>query len=414
MGYSFGVMPWKETNPMEEIIRFASLAASGRFTVTELSVEFGVSRKTAYKWLRRYRAEGSAGLRPRSRRPRGCAHGTVAAMVQAVLAARRAHPTWGPKKLRVVLCAQRGAAEWPARSTIARILKRHGLSRTRRRRSGVYHAQPSALTAATQPNEVWTVDFKGWFSTADGARCDSLTVRDLYSRYLLGCEARPNQQHQSTLRVFKALMRRHGLPKIIRVDNGTPFASCGLGRLSRLSVWWVKQGIAVEFTRPAHPQDNGAHERMHRDLKAECTRPASANLRAQQRRLERWQHSYNHERPHEALGLRKPAELYRRSERRLCENDKPLCYPAGYLRKRLSSSGQLRHEGKTYHVGEALAGERVGLRRNAAGQTELYFANLLLGRLVYDPQARFRPTASIEPVDQSPLTHRHLKTKPKV
>lgn len=260
MGYTFGAMPWKEIIPMEEKLQFASLARSGRFSVKELSEQFGVSRKTAYKWLRRYAAEGARGLQARSRRPRGCAHQTAGQWVQAILAARKAHPTWGPKKLRETLRDRAdGGDDVPARTTIARVLKRHGLSRTRRRRPGVYRPKPTTLTGATQPNEVWTVDFKGWFCTADGRRCDPLTVRDLHSRFLLCCAARPNQQCKSTLRVFKALLRRHGVPKIIRVDNGAPFASCGLGGLSRLSVWWIRQGIQVEFTRPAHPQDNGAH-----------------------------------------------------------------------------------------------------------------------------------------------------------
>ena len=294
------------------------------------------------------------------------------------------------------------------------MLRRHGLSQRRRRAPGFYPVPPSKLTRPTHPNHVWTVDFKGWFLTGDGVRCDPLTVCDRYSHYLISCHARPNQQFKGTLRVFKRLLRHHGKPQIIRVDNGTPFASSGLARLSQLSVWWIEQGIAVEFTRPGKPQDNGSHERLHRDLKAECTQPPSANLRAQQRRLQRWQHTYNHVRPHEALQMQKPAQIYHRSQRRLHEHDQPLRYPTAYRVKTLTDNGQLWHDGHHYHVGEAFAGCRVGLFVNPAGLTELHFANVHLGNLLYDPAERFRPAASIVPPDHKPLALSHLKTKPKV
>jgi hypothetical protein len=196
-------------------------------------------------------------------------------------------------------------------------------------------------------------------------------------------------------------MRQSGVPEIIRVDHGSPFASVGLGRLSSLSVWWIEQGIEVEFTRPASPQDNGSHERMHRDLKAEATKPASANLPAQQRRFDRWRYTYNHERPHESLDQQRPAELYQPSARRLNETDKPIVYDAEFEVKAVSASGHLAHEGRNYHVGEAFAHKRVGLRLNANGQTELHFANVHLGHLAYDAEGgRFKPTAYIQPVRQ--------------
>jgi transposase InsO family protein len=399
---------------MEEKHRFISLAGTGKFTLTELCADFHVSRKTGYKWLRRYQADGVRGLQCRSRRPHGCAHHTAEKIERLILWERRHHCTWGPKKLQELLRCQHRIKTPPACSTIAGVLRRHGLSQRPRRSPGLYPVPPAKLTKPTHPNQVWTVDFKGWFFTADGQRCDPLTVCDRYSHYLIGCQARPNQQFKSTLRVFKKLMRHHGCPQIIRVDNGTPFASIGLGRLSQLSVWWIQQGIAVEFTRPAHPQDNGSHERMHRDLKAECTRPPSANLRAQQRRLQRWQHTYNHVRPHEALHMRKPAQIYHRSQHRLRENDKPLRYPATHLVRTLSATGQLWHNGHQYHVGEALAECRVGLFVNAAGVTELHFANVHLGNLVYDPGERFRPPAYIVPPDHKPLAISHPSTKPKV
>lgn len=391
-------MPWQNVTPMEEINRFVQLVRSGRFTVSDLCEQFGISRKTGYKHLERYAAEGLAGLRPRSHRPHHSPQRTVEAVEALLLAERRLHRTWGPKKLQAVLERKHGIERPPACSTIGEILRRHGLSVRRRRRPGAFSGHNDTLTQPTQPNQVWTVDFKGWFLLGNQQRCDPLTVCDRYSHYVLACEARPNQQFKSTLGAFRSLMRYHGLPEIIRCDLGVPFASHGLGRLSSLSLWWIEQGIEVEFTRPASPQDNGSHERMHRDLKAEATQPASVNFGAQQRRFERWRHTYNHERPHESLDQRVPAEFYQPSARRLNENDKPLVYPSGFEVRAISDSGHLAHEGRSYHVGEAFAGKHVGLRRNADGQTELHFANVHLGHLAFDAEGgRFRPTAYIAP-----------------
>ena len=373
---------------MEQKQRFVILANTGRFYIGELCEQFGISRKTGYKYLERYAEGGLKALGERSHRPHRFPQRTDAGIEALILGERRLHSTWGPKKLHAVLQARHGVESPPAQSTIGEILRRHGLSARPRRKPGRYEPLNNGLTEPTQPNHVWTVDFKGWFVLGDGQRCDPLTVCDRHSRYVLASRAQPNQQYKNTLESFKSLMRHHGVPWIIRVDNGPPFASCGLGGLSSLSVWWLEQGISVEFMRPASPQENGSHERMHRDMKAETANPPSANLRAQQRRLERWRHDYNHNRPHEALGQRAPAGFYHRSERRLGENDKPLVYPRDCEVKTLSHTGQLSHEGKNYHVGEAFANKRVGVRLNESGQTELLFANVVLGTLTYDPQRK--------------------------
>lgn len=383
---------------MEEIIRFVSLAQTDRFTITELCEQFNVSRKTAYKHLARYAAGGLKALAPRSHRPHCFPQRTDEDIEALIVAERRLHRTWGPKKLRNVLERKHGVERAPACSTIGQILRRRGMSVARRRRPGAYHALNEDLTVPTQPNQVWTVDFKGWFLLGNGQRCDPLTVCDLYSHYVLAVRAQPNQQFRRTLHAFQALMRQTGMPEIIRTDLGAPFASVGLGRLSALSVWWIEQGIEVEFTRPASPQDKGSHERMHRDLKDEATQPPSANLAAQQRRFERWQYTYNHERPHEALHQQRPAEVYQPCSRRLNENDKPIVYPADFTVKAVSTSGHVAHEGRNYHLGEAFAGKRVGLRQAADGQTELHFANVLLGHLRYDAEGgRFKPSAYVAP-----------------
>jgi len=384
---------------MEEIQRFVLLAQTDRFTITDLCEQFRISRKTAYKHLERYATGGLKALAPRSHRPHRCPQRTAAAIEELILQERRQHHTWGPKKLQDLLEKKHGVEAPPACSTIGEILRRHGLSVKRRRRPGVYPALNEDLTVPNQPNHVWTVDFKGWFLLGNGQRCDPLTVCDRYSHYVLAVRAQPNQYGTRTLHTFRALMRQVGLPEIIRVDHGSPFASLGLGRLSALSAWWVEQGIEVEFTRPGCPQDNGSHERMHRDLKAEATQPPSINFAAQQRRFERWQYTYNHERPHESLDQQRPAEVYQPSARRLNEHDKPIVYAAEFEVKEVSASGHVAHEGRNYHLGEAFAGKRIGLRRSADGQTEVHFANLHLGNLRYDAEGgRFKPTAYVAPL----------------
>lgn len=392
-------MPWKNIIPMDEIIRFVSVAQTDRFTITELCLQFNISRKTAYKHLERYAEGGWKALAPRSHRPHRFPQRTPEAVEQLIVAERRLHRTWGPKKIQDLLEQKHALERPPACSTIAEVLRRRGLSVKRRRRPGSYPAVNEALTVPNQPNHVWTVDFKGWASLGNSQRCDPLTVCDRYSHYVLAVRAQPDQQFGRTLRTFQALMRHRGLPEIIRSDLGSPFASIGLGRLSALSVWWIEQGIEVEFTRPASPQDNGSHERMHRDLKAETMQPTSINLAAQQRRFERWRHTYNHERPHEALQGRRPAQVYQPSARRLNEHDKPITYTSDFEVKAVSLSGHVAHEGKNYHVGEAFATKRVGLRQGPDNQTELHFANVHLGHLRFDAEGgRFKPTAYVAPL----------------
>lgn len=390
-------MPWNQVTQMEEIIRFVLLARSDRFTLTELCEQFAISRKTAYKYLARYAADGLKGLQARSHRAHHYPHRTDEEVEALIVAERRLHRTWGPKKLRRILQVKHGLENPPARSTIAGILRRLGLSARRTRRPGLYPALNDALTQPTRPNEVWTFDFKGWFALTSGVRCDPLTVCDRFSHYVLALRAQPNQQFKGTLRTCRDLMRQVGVPQVIRSDLGAPFASTGLGRLSCLSVWWIEQGIEVEFTRPASPQDNGSHERMHRDLKAEVAQSPSPTFSAQQRRFERWRHEYNHERPHESLDQQFPADFYHPSARRLNENDKILVYPKHFEVKTISTSGFLAHEGRSYHVGEAFNGKRVGLHHLAGGLPELYFANVHLGRLTLNPDDAWRPPAFITP-----------------
>jgi len=252
------------------------------------------------------------------------------------------------------------------------------------------------LTPALRPNDVWTVDFKGWFRTADGQRCEALTVRDLASRYVLRVRAVPQISDRCVRPLLRALFQRHGCPKVIRVDNGVPFAAQGPLNLTTLSVWWLRSGIRVEFTRPGKPQDNGAHEQMHRILKADTASPPAATRRAQQGRFERWQHEYNHLRPHAALGDHRPAEFYRPSRRRWQEPG-PCPYPATWLTRHVRNRGSIKIYGRRRFIGRAFIGQVIGLKRIDAEHDAIYLEKLLIGTLHRQDPGGLRPCAYRRP-----------------
>src|SRR5687768_9212180 len=331
-------MPWRERSPMDERVQFISDYQRQLFTMTELCDRFGVSRKTGYKWIARYAADGAAGLATRSSRPEHSPQATDAPVVAAIVALRRRYPTWGGKKILAVLGEREPRWALPAVSTANDILKRAGLVAARRRRRPIAHPgyHPSAVAT---PNAVWTADFKGQFRTTDTRLCYPLTVCDMWSRFLIRCQGLPAPTTVDMIAVFRRAFRQYGMPGRIRTDNGEPFAAASLGRLSRLSVWWIRLGIYPELIAPASPQQNGAHERMHRTLKAETTRPPAATLSAQQRRFTRYRGHYNDIRPHEALGQRPPARLYQASSRRLPRRLEPLVYPAHFEIRRVSKPG---------------------------------------------------------------------------
>jgi len=369
-------MPWIETSPMDERRRFIADRQLRVFTMTELCARFGISRKTGYKWLGRYEAAGGPGLRDVSRRPHVCPHETPGPLVGALLELRRKHPTWGAKKLLAVLARRWPGWPWPSRSTACDILRRNGMIPKRRRRRRLGHpGRPE--TPMTEPNGIWTADFKGQFRMRDGRYCYPLTVVDGFSRYLLGCQGLHTPSHEPARAVFLRLFREHGLPRIIRTDNGVPFATTALGRLSRLSVWWIRLGIYPELIEPAHPEQNGRHERMHRTLKAEATRPPRANLAAQQRCFNAFRTEYNEQRPHEAIGQRTPATLYRRSPRRVLDRLQPIEYPAHYEVRLVSRNGGIRWSSRWVNVSHVLGGQHVGLEPVL---WDVYFGPLRLGR----------------------------------
>ncbi len=372
-------MPWSETNPMKERLRFIDDLESMLYTMTELSERFGISCKTAYKWTDRYVAEGVEGLKDRSRAPKHCPHRTEQRVVEALVAARRKHPRWGPRKLLKILRNQHTTWPWPAPSTAGDILKRHGLVEARRRRRRPTHPGRPKIEAEA-PNDVWTGDFKGEFLTSDRRYCYPLTVADLKSRFLLGCEGRLSTAHAGVQPAFEDLFREYGLPRAILTDNGCPFSSTALCGLSRLSVWWIKLGIQPLRIEPGKPQQNGVHERMHKTLGAETTRPPGANLQAQQELFDAFRQEFNVERPHEALDLRTPAEAYESSPRPYPERIADVEYPGHYEVRQVRSDGRIKWQGGYLFVSEVLIGEPVGLEEVDDGIWSLCFGPLLLAR----------------------------------
>jgi putative transposase len=372
-------MPWRLVDPMTERLRFITDVRRRVASFAELCARHGVSRKTGYKWLHRAERDGTAALAERSRRPHSCPHATGPAVVQVVLAARRRHPSWGPRKL--VKLLQRGAPrqDWPARSTVADLLRRHGLIEPRRRRR--YPGHPGRpLTPITAPNAIWTADFKGQFKTGDGIYCYPLTVQDGFSRYLLACRGLTGTTYGESRPVFERLFRDYGLPAILRTDNGVPFATGALGRLSQLSVWWVRLGIYPELIEPGQPQQNGRHERMHRTLKRATARPPAATARHQQRCFDAFRREYNELRPHEALADETPASVYRPSPRPYPTRLSPLEYPAHFEVRRVSRNGGIRWHKRWVNVSHVLGGEYVGFTEIDDGEWDLYFGPLRLGR----------------------------------
>jgi putative transposase len=372
-------MPWRERLPMDERVQFMSDYERELFTVTDLCDRYGVSRKTGHKWIARYAATGAAGLAVRSSRPRHSPQTTAASVVTAIVALRRRYPSWGGKKILAVLGEREPRWTLPAVSTANDILKRAGLVTSARRRRPVRHAGYVAAPV-TEPNRVWTADFKGQFRTTDAQLVYPLTVCDAWSRYLVRCFALRSPTTVDTQAVFRRAFAEYGLPDRIRTDNGEPFAAASLGRLSRLSVWWIRLGIYPDLIQPASPYQNGAHERMHRTLKADTTRPPAPNLVAQQQRFARFRRRYNEERPHEALGQRPPGRLYRPSARRLPDRLAPLVYPGHYELRRVTAPGVMWWHSTPRVISTVLIGETIGLEPVDDGEWDLHFGPIRLGR----------------------------------
>ena len=399
-------MPWSASSLMDERLIFIAACLCKEASFGEVCLRHGISRKTGYKWLKRYEAEGASGLRDVSSARHTQVHTIAPAVAERLIALRRARPSWGPRKLlaRLVLddvatgCA---ATDWPAASTVGELLRRAALTR-RRARPACTIGTKTALTAPDAPNQSWAVDFKGWFRTGDGLRCEPLTVTDGFSRYLIICKAMPQITGACVQPELIAAFRRHGMPRALRSDNGNPFASAGgLAGLSRLSVWLLTLGIWPDRIDPGRPDQNGRHERMHRVLHEDAASPPSATLAAQQQRLDVWRADYNSYRPHEALGQRCPAAVYAPSPRVYPECVPEWDYPADHHIRRVGSKGYIKWRDATIYLTEALQGQTVALAQGDDGDWAVRFRQFTLAMLS-DATNTIRPARLARAQDARP------------
>lgn len=394
-------MPWKTLSLLKVRQHLVDAALARRQTLQEICRRFGVSRKTAYKWLARFRRCGRAGLRDQSRRPHRSPTRLSGRWIALIGQWRRRRPHWGAKKIHHQLRQKFPRARVPALCTIQRWLKRSGWVRPRPRRARRGPTVPHpGLTVPTRPNQVWTVDFKGWFRTADGVRQEPLTVRDLFSRYGLCLRLLPNQDDRPVRRTMQRLFGERGLPDAIRVDNGSPFGGNGALGLSRLSVWWLRLGIRVEFTRRARPGDNAGHEQFHGCYQREVVKEGAAHRAAMQQRSTRWLAYYNQERPHEALGQKTPGQAYRKSRRAYPAELAPLKYPRPWEVRRVRRSGHIKWRGRLRFIGRAFVRQTVGLQSAGAHQWEVFLGRQLIGQLHAHDAGGLRPARWLR---QSPL-----------
>jgi transposase InsO family protein len=370
-------MPWKKNEPMEQRIEFA-LKALGSVNFRALCQEYGISAKTGYKWKERFLHEGIEGMEERSRRPHGHAEQLAEEVVCEMVRLKLAHQSWGARKIQELYRRRHGEAA--SESSFKRVLEKAGLTQKRQRRRAREAGRVWVRKQARAVNEVWTVDFKGWWRSWGN------------SRYVLELRALEDARSETVQRSFEQLFERHGLPQTIRSDNGVPFASAhGLFGLSRLSVWWVALGIDLQRSRPGHPQDNGAHERMHLDISREIEAVGNSSQEA----LDLWRRSFNYERPHEALGMKCPGELYRASKRKYEGTPEDLEY-GQMCSRRVSARGTIKLDGQTLFLSSALAGWSVGLKPSTQNRLQVWFGRLLLGEI--DPvTSSFMPTNAPAP-----------------
>ncbi len=383
-------MPWKVSDAVKERTKFVlkweerfELAEGGRVNVSELCRMFGVSRQTGYEWIRRYRDSGSLdALVNRSTAPHSTPTKTSEEVEVMLVAARKQRPTWGARKLRHALVASHPSHEWPSASCITTILDRHGLVTKRRKRRKTPVSVKLPFAACDRPNAVWCIDFKGKFRTRDGLWCHVLTLEDAYSRFFLRAEALLDPTGQNVERILDGAFQEFGLPEAIRSDNGPPFASSGAGGLTQLSAWWLKLGLRLERIEPGKPQQNGRLERLHRTLEEVVGSPAK-NVVAQQRPLDFWRRDYNEVRPHEALGMRVPADAYQRSARhypcKLVDSRNLAMEPDVVFR--LDKQGRLAWQRRKILISSALAYEYVIVDRTIDSWTHfvVLFGGIRLG-----------------------------------
>ena len=374
-------MPWTETYVMEQRIKFIMDVLDGTYCMTELCDYYGISRKTGYKWLARYDQGGIEDLSDRSRAPHSHPHEISRQVKEAILAVKSRFPRWGAPKIRARLAREHPNWDsYPAISTIGLFLRNQELTCPRKKRR---RATPTVrpLTSGRYVNQVWCADFKGHFRTADGSRCNPLTISDHASRYLLCCRHVDKMSYELVKIHFERSFRQYGLPEVIRTDNGTPFSSRGLGGLSRLSYWWIRLGIYPERIEPGHPEQNGRHERIHKTLKDYTARPGATTLSAQQQRFNKFRREYNEHRPHEALQMRTPSDCYSSSPREFPSHLPEISYPDHMQVKRVREHGDIQYKSRRLFTTECLSGDYVGIEQIDEDMSQLWYCNYLLGRI---------------------------------
>jgi putative transposase len=373
-------VPWKEVNAMEQRVQFIQDWLKKTHRVIDLCALHGISRKTAYKWIERYMHDGADWALQRSHAAHRVHNKVMPEVEQALMDMRLAHTHWGARKLLHQVGLAKPDWKLPHESTVCEMLTRHGLVTSRPKRRAIGHpGRPSCVVAG--PNDCWSADFKGQFRLGNGEYTYPLTVTDNYSRYLLACKAMPGTLLEPTQAAYTRLFKEHGLPHRIRTDNGAPFAAATLGRLSKLAVWLLKLGVMPELTEPGKPQQNGRHERMHRTLKAETTKPPGANPSAQQRKFNSFMVEFNQVRPHEALDMNTPSQLYRDSPREMPSKLQAMSYPDRFEVRYVSANGAMSWSKHSVNVTSVLIGEYVGLEAIDDGIWEVYYGLKKIGRL---------------------------------
>jgi len=386
-------MPWKESRIVDQRLQFLSSYQQKEMSLSDLCREFGVSRPTGYRWINRYKEVGPEGLLDRNRKPHGCSHATSEATENAILALRSKHPSWGARKLKARLEKVQPRVNWPAASTFGNILHRAGLTNPKqKKRRTTPCSEP--FSEVTAPNQLWCMDFKGYFSTGDGTRCDPFTITDAHSRYLIRCQTVSRMDLSQVVAVCEAAMREYGMPARIRTDNGAPFAGTGLLGLSKLSLSWTKMGIVHERIQPGRPQQNGRHERMHRTLKEDTTKPPALTLRLQQKKFDRFRQIFNHERPHEGLNNETPASLYQRSSIMFPTVLTPFTYPRGFQTRRVNTSGDISWHKDRVFISQVFSFEDLGFEEMDEEIFRVYFREIELGELDVT-ELRFRPVRAL-------------------
>ena len=366
---------------MDERLQFVTDAQSDRFTMAELCARYGVSRRIGYKWVHRYAEEGRRGLADRSRAPHHSPQAIAPDVAELLCGLRAAHPHWGARKLlRILATRHPDVAHWPAASTAADLLARRGLVHRRRRRRPTVH--PGVVAPTTEaPNDLWTADFKGQFRTADGRYCYPLTIADQHTRFLVACQGLLSTQTVTARPVFERAFQEYGLPRAIRTDNGVPFATQALHGLSYLNVWWMRLGIQHQRIQPGCPQQNGAHERMHRTLKRQAIRPVQRSCARQQPQFDAFRTEFNTVRPHEWLDQDTPASHYQPSPRAYPARLLVPAYPGHFLVKKVTTGGTFRFHHKLLYIANALVDQTLGLEETDDGVWAIYFNTVLLGTL---------------------------------